>query len=588
MSFTTSSILLKTLANAGITHVFVNWGSDHPAFLEDLQRQRAEQDRLSPEIIISPNEMVGLSCAHGYAQVSGKPAAVLVHVDVGTQGLGGAVHNADRGRVPILIYAGAAAFTLEGELKGSRNEFMFGIQDALDQPTIVRQYMRHTAQINSGINVGQVIMRALQFAQSDPPGPVYLWARREVMEEEYDQANFKSMDISKWPITDRATLSDHTAITIAKALLSAKKPLIITSYLGRNPNAVDVLVTLSEKLAIPVYLSCPTSVSFPLTHPHFVGLSYGQGENTYLREADVILVLDSDLPWIPMQNRPKPDAQIFHIDVDVLKQNMGMFHIDAEITAKADCEQALSTILELMRECGQPDQELIKARNEEITAHHELWFENLHQAELLSDGNTTTITVSYLLSRVRELVPSQTLFLNEGISNYIPVWTHLLPSPRGMFTSGATSLGWSLGAAIGATFAERSSYAVKHDLIVAIVGDGSFLFSVPSSAYWIANRYNTPFLTIVLNNGGWKSPKVSMLGVYPTGLGSQAQSSDLNITFGPDSPDYVGIAVAASAGKAWGKRISNAQDVDSNLKEAIRAVVEEKRCAILEVELPEL
>lgn len=79
-----------------------------------------------------------------------------------------------------------------------------------------------------------------------------------------------------------------------------------------------------------------------------------------------------------------------------------------------------------------------------------------------------------------------------------------------------------------------------------------------------------------------------MLGVYPNGLGSQAKSSDLNVTFGPDSPDYVGIAVAASAGKAWGKRISKAHDIDPSLSEAIRVVVEEKRCAILEVELPEL
>lgn len=85
MPFTTSSIFLKTLADAGITHAFVNWGSDHPALLEDLQRQRVEQGRLSLEIVICPNEMVALSCAQGYAQVSEKPAAVLIHVDVGTQ-----------------------------------------------------------------------------------------------------------------------------------------------------------------------------------------------------------------------------------------------------------------------------------------------------------------------------------------------------------------------------------------------------------------------------------------------------------------------------------------------------------------------
>ena len=83
---TTSSIFLKSLADAGITHAFVNWGSDHPALLEDLERQRIQGGgSTNPAIVTCPNEMVALSAAQGYAQVTGKPAAVIVHVDVGTQ-----------------------------------------------------------------------------------------------------------------------------------------------------------------------------------------------------------------------------------------------------------------------------------------------------------------------------------------------------------------------------------------------------------------------------------------------------------------------------------------------------------------------
>lgn len=83
--YTASSIFLKTLADAGITHAFVNWGSDHPGILEDLQRQRGENGVTELQIITCPNEMVALSAAQGYGQVAGKPAAVIVHVDVGTQ-----------------------------------------------------------------------------------------------------------------------------------------------------------------------------------------------------------------------------------------------------------------------------------------------------------------------------------------------------------------------------------------------------------------------------------------------------------------------------------------------------------------------
>ena len=82
---TAASVFFKTLADAGVTHAFVNWGSDHSAFLEDLQRQRAELGKTVVEIVTCPSEYVALSAAHGYAHVTGKPAAVIVHVDVGTQ-----------------------------------------------------------------------------------------------------------------------------------------------------------------------------------------------------------------------------------------------------------------------------------------------------------------------------------------------------------------------------------------------------------------------------------------------------------------------------------------------------------------------
>ena len=115
--------------------------------LEELERQRVENGKTGLQIVTCPNEMVALSAAQGFAQACGLPAAVFVHVDVGTQvsldlpalknpalpkapsqALAGAVHNADRCRVPILLYAGASPFTTNGELKGSRNEWIMWLQ----------------------------------------------------------------------------------------------------------------------------------------------------------------------------------------------------------------------------------------------------------------------------------------------------------------------------------------------------------------------------------------------------------------------------------------------------------------------------
>src|SRR4051794_8892812 len=130
--------------------------------------------------------MVALSMADGYARLTGQPQAVIVHVDVGTQGLGAAVHNASCGRAPVLIFAGLSPYTIEGETRGSRTEYIHWIQDVPDQKQIVAQYCRYSGEIKSGKNVKQIVNRALQFATSDPKGPVYLVGAREAMEEDIE------------------------------------------------------------------------------------------------------------------------------------------------------------------------------------------------------------------------------------------------------------------------------------------------------------------------------------------------------------------------------------------------------------------
>jgi len=71
--------------------------------------------------------MVALSMADGYARQTNEAQCVIVHVDVGTSGMGAAIHNAATGRAPVLIFAGLSPFTLEGELRGSRTEYMWVI-----------------------------------------------------------------------------------------------------------------------------------------------------------------------------------------------------------------------------------------------------------------------------------------------------------------------------------------------------------------------------------------------------------------------------------------------------------------------------
>src|SRR5699024_8389231 len=157
----------------------------------------------------------------------GEPQAVIIHVDVGTQNLGGAVHNASKGRIPVLIYAGAPPYTQEGELIGSRNEHILWLQDVYDQRGIVRQYMKYDNEIRTGKNVKQLVHRSMQIANSDPKGPVYLTGAREVMEEETGQVD---VDLDLWqPISSAAIIPDEIA-AFTTELAQAENPLIVTSY----------------------------------------------------------------------------------------------------------------------------------------------------------------------------------------------------------------------------------------------------------------------------------------------------------------------------------------------------------------------
>ncbi len=158
--YSTSTAFLEALAEAGISYMFANLGSDHPGLIEALAQAKAEGRRADlPELIVCPHETVALSAAHAYAAVSGQPQAVLVHVDSGTQNLGGAVNNASRGRVPVLIFAGSAPYTIEGELPGSRNEFVHWLQDVRDQRGILRNYTKYDNEIRTGRNVKQPVHR---------------------------------------------------------------------------------------------------------------------------------------------------------------------------------------------------------------------------------------------------------------------------------------------------------------------------------------------------------------------------------------------------------------------------------------------
>lgn len=569
---TASVAFLDALRDAGVEFIFANFGSDHPGLVEALAEARAA-GRPVPRVITCPNEMVALTAAQGHAQVSGRAQAVVVHVECGTQSLAGAVHNVDKGRVPVLIFAGASPYTQHGEMKGSRNEFIQWIQDVHDQRGIVRGYMRYDAEIRTGRNIRQMVFRALQFAQSDPKGPVYLMGAREVMEEAVDPVPTDPADHA--PIGP-AALPAEAVHALLDAVLAARRPLIVTSYLGRNPRAVEELRRFAGPLGIGVLDSVPNAVNLPHDDPMHQGCQWNEPrQNAALAEADLVIVLDSDVPWIPTVSRPRDGVPIWHIDVDPLKQQMPLWHIPARRVFRAHAETVLAQLNAGLARFA-PDMARIAERHAFWAARHAA--RRAAQAQLEAPGADDAITAEYLTACVRALMDDRTLILNEGITNYPVVCNHIAPTRAGqMLNSGGGNLGWAGGAAIGAKLADPSL------TVIAMMGDGCYMFSQPSTVHWMARRYATPFLQIVFNNRGWKAPRFSTLAVH--GAGFAAASDDIGLHFDPP-PDYA--AIAAAAGGAWGRKITRASEVPAALAEALDVVKREKRAAVLDVWLPHL
>ncbi len=358
---------------------------------------------------------------------------------------------------------------------------------------------------------------------------------------------------------------------IGRALIGATRPLLVTSYVGRNPRAVAPLAALCRRLAIGVLESVPNAMNFAHNDPLYQGNQWNQPvQNAALAEADVILVVDSDVPWIPTVSRPAESARIFHIDVDPLKIQMPLWHIAAEASHRADAETALGQLDAWIAEQNL-DPAAVAARRTHYAARHTARATAL--AELEAYPEDGVITPEYVVARMRALRDETMLFVNESISNYHTVFNHLALDQAGtMFTSGGGSLGWNGGAAIGVKLAQPDR------TVIAFTGDGSFMFTVPSSVHWMALRYETPFVQIIFNNRGWKSPKLSALAVHPDGYAARA--NELDTSFAP-VPDYVGIATAA--GGAWGRQVRVPNEVDGALAEALRVVREEKRCAVLDI-----
>lgn len=549
--YTASDALNDALVKAGVSHVFLNSGTDYPPIIESWAKLEARGCQI-PEIIISPHENVAISAAQGFAQVTGQPQAVFVHVDVGTQNLGGALHNAFRCRVPVFILAGLSPSTIEGELKGGRDSYIQFIQNIEDQAGIVRNYTKMNFELKSGMNTQQMVYRALQVAKSEPRGPVYMMATREVLEQEGRNIN---ADLKKWAPVSPMGLDGESLEVLFDALKKAKNPLIITSYLGRNREGVAELIKLCNRLAVPVVETARSYMNFPSDHPMHLGFV----PQPFLKETDLVLVIDCDLPWPPSKTKLREDCKVFYIDIDPIKESIPIWYIPSERFMKADSFVALKQLNDKFEQASDLlDQSLISARRGEV---EKLRVELLEQREQ-EEKSKSEMTSIFVTTCVREIIDDDTIVLNETISDRFAVENHLpRVKPGTLFGNGGSSLGWFGGAAIGVKLASP-----KKD-VVALASDGTYIFSCPTAVYWMARRYSAPFLTVIYNNQGWSAPGMATRVQHPDGYAARRHSF-----WNSFQPSAQLDLIAQAAGGAFARTVSKPEELMPALLKGMEAV----------------
>src|SRR3984893_15347564 len=185
---TGAEAILQLLVASGVEYVFLNPGTDTAPIQEALVALAADGE-VVPTLVPCLYENVAMAAAHGYFLVTRRPQLVVVHVDVGTQNLGGNIHDAMRGQAGVVVLAGRSPYTVDGQAPGGRDRPIQWQQDVTDQIGIVRGYVKWSHELGRVDTLHHLIPRAVQMAASEPCGPVYLTVAREVLMQPPHEGN---------------------------------------------------------------------------------------------------------------------------------------------------------------------------------------------------------------------------------------------------------------------------------------------------------------------------------------------------------------------------------------------------------------
>jgi acetolactate synthase I/II/III large subunit len=430
--------------------------------------------------ILVRHEQAAVHAADGYARTSGKVGVCLVTSGPGATNTVTGIATAYMDSVPIVVFSGQVNTNLIGN-------------DAFQEADIVgitRPCTKHNYLVKDVKEMARIIKEAFYIARTGRPGPVLIDIPKDVSAALTEFKYPEKVNVKGY----QPTYTGHSG-QIAKAMRlvgASKKPVLYTGGGIITSNASKELLTLAEKLSIPVASTLMGLGGFPGNHPQFLGMLGMHGTyaaNMALTNSDVIIAIGArfDDRATGKVDEFAPHAKIIHVDIDPTSISK---NIRVDVPIVGDARNVLRKMIQTVEE----EKEAFRGYDQRL----EEWLTQVSDWKMsfpLGYVRNGTLKPQYVIERICELAKGKAIIATEVGQNQM--WTaqfFTFMKPRQIVTSGGLgTMGYGFPAAIGAQVAYPDS------LVIDIAGDGSIQMNIQELA--TAVQFDLPVKIVILNNG---------------------------------------------------------------------------------------
>ena len=539
-----ASGLLDVVQAAGIDTLFGLPGSTEAPLLEAIR------DR-DFRCVLALHEGVAVSMADGYGRVSGRPGAVGLHTSVGTLNGLSQMMNALRDGSPLLVTAGHKDRSVLSD------EGFCALPELL---AAVRAVTKWAHQSLSADAVAPDVAHALRVATAPPTGPAYLAVPEDLLgAETADTAGAAAALVTAPRVS--AVASPESVRAAVDRLVAAERPVLVVGSAARQ--AWPEVEALSRTCGLAILHSQFTDLGdlqVPTSDPSYLGM-YGE-DRAPLEGCDLVVAAGCRV-FYPFSDAQRPKlpagAALVHLHDDPAE--VGRV-VRADVGLLGDVRPGLAALLAEL--AGRDvDEDLLARRSARVAALAARRQEAKAEERAAATG-ASPLRIEELAETLGDVLPDDAVVVDEAVRSSRPLLRHLALSPgQLLLRSTGGALGWGTPAAIGAKL------AAPERAVVAVIGDGSFQFSV--QALWSAVQQSAAVTVLVLDNGGYLAVKRAIEGHI--GI-----AHDLRRHPGTEIPgiDHGGIARGYGARSLW------ATDGES-LRKAVTEGLESDRVTVVHV-----